>query len=325
MFPLIFVLGKRTATGYAKDNCGQQAAAMAYYVLFSIVPLAIFLISIAGVFFGTDENIGRIIDAIEDIVPGDIALDTQGRDTIKNALQSFQSLSGIAAITSLLASGWASTAMFASVRRSLNVIWGTFEERPWAIAKLVDIAQIGLIAAVLVASVVLTGLVRVVRDFGVQNIGFMGDSLVWEIPGVLIPLFLAFATFVALYHVVPTRRPPWRPVIIGAGVAAVLFQSLLLGFAFYVTNFNNFNVVYGSLAGVFLFLFFVYFSANTLLIGAQVVRTFELYEKGALDAELQRRSSAEGGMDVTPSSVADMAKRAVKGLFVKDPASRSGP
>ena len=322
MLTLLFVLVKRTATGYAKDNCGQQAAAMAYYVLFSIVPLAIFLISVAGLFFGTDENIDRIIDAIEDLVPGSIELDSQGRETIENALQSFQSLSGFAAVISLLAAGWAATAMFASVRRSLNVIWGTWEERPWVIAKLVDIAQIGLIAGVLLASALLTGLVRAARDFGLRNLGFLSDSLLWEIPGILIPLLLAFVTFSALYRVVPTRRPPWRPVFFGAGAASLLFQALLLGFAFYISNFSNFNVVYGSLAGVFIFLFFVYFSANTLLIGAEVVRTFELYQAGALDGELNRAAEAKDGVALTPASLIEMGRKAVKGLFVKDPARR---
>jgi membrane protein len=293
MFRLLWVLGMRTWTGFTRDACTQQAAAMAYYVLFSIVPLAIFLVSIAGLFLGSEENVEKIVDAIVDLIPGaDPQLTGEGRESIENAIRSFQTASGPAAVISFVAAGWGATAMFSSVRRSLNMIWHTYEQRPYVIAKLIDIAQIGMIGVALLGSVLLTGLIRVARDLGVKYIGFLSDSWLWEIPGFLIPGVLATVTFAVLYRIVPTHRPPWRAVFWGAGAAAIMFQVLITGFSFYITNFNNFSVVYGSLAGVMIFLLFVYMCSLTLLIGGEIVRTFELYQKGALDAELAQEDTA---------------------------------
>ena len=176
-----------------------------------------------------------------------------------------------------------------------------------------------MIALALIGSVVLTSLVRAARNFGVEYIGFLSDSWLWEIPGFVIPGLLAAVTFSVLYRIVPTKRPPWRAVFWGAGAAAIMFQALITGFAFYIANFNNFSVVYGSLAGVMIFLLFVYMCATTLLIGGEIVRTFELYQKGALDAELAQEDMELEPSAITPGSVAGMAKRALRGLFVRTP------
>ncbi|TAK57797.1 MAG: YihY/virulence factor BrkB family protein, partial [Dehalococcoidia bacterium] len=134
-------------------------------------------------------------------------------------------------------------------------------------------------------------------------------SPLWEIPSVLLPAVLTFVTFALLYRIVPAARPRWRDALPGAFVATLLFEALKNGFAFYVANFNNFDVVYGSLAGVLLFLFFTYLSSAILLIGAELARTFLAYHSGVLRDELYPPQPLP--------PVTTRAFRAVKGLFVR--------
>ena len=84
----------------------------------------------------------------------------------------------------------------------------------------------------------------------------------------------------------PASHPRLRDVLPGALLATLLFEVLKNSFAIYVANFNNFDVVYGSLAGALLFLLYTFLASNILLIGAELTRTMERYHNHELDAEL---------------------------------------
>jgi membrane protein len=301
-----WVLLKQVFRGYSNDNASQLAAAIAYFVLFSIIPLAIFAVSIFSLVLGEGAR-EEIVDAILDAVP---LTQTEGRDAVEEAFANARAVSGPVAVFALLATLWTASAVFGSIRRALNIIWRGEEPRPFVQGKLVDFLQVGLLMAILVSSMVLTGVLRAVREISADQFGPLADeSVLWEVPSILLPALISFVTFALLYHIVPAVRPSWRDVLPGAVVATVLFELLKNSFAIYVANFNNFDVVYGSLAGALLFLFYTYLSANILLIGALVARVWEKYRTGALEAEIH---PTPGGPGFTEQAV-----RAVKGLFVR--------
>jgi membrane protein len=113
-----------------------------------------------------------------------------------------------------------------------------------------------------------------------------------------------------LYRIVPARHPRWRDVLPGALFATILFEALKTSFAFYVANFNNFDVVYGSLAGILLFLLYTWLSANILLLGAELSRTMQRYWAGDLDAEIYPTEAMP--------PVSTRVYRAVRALFLRD-------
>jgi membrane protein len=309
MFKTIWVFTKQTFISFSRDNCSQHAAAITYFVLFSIIPVAILAVSIIGIILVNEDRRADLVNEILDTVP---LTQTEGRDEVEGALDTVQRISGFAAALSVVATIWASSAMFSSIRRALNVVWGVEEHRPWAQGKLVDFAQVGLLSAILLGSIVLTGLLRAVREASSGYLGPIGnDNALWEIPSILIPALVSFATFALLYRVVPAAHPRWRPVIPGALFATVLFEVLKNAFAIYVANFNNFDVVYGSLAGVLLFLFFTYLASNILLAGAELSHTFDRYYRGDLDDLIHPKAPQPTAME--------QFTRAVKGLFVRQP------
>jgi len=302
-----WILTKHTYLGFGRDDCLQLAAAISYYVLFSIVPLAIFTISILGFVLNSEHIRTEIVDRVLDIVP---LTQTEGRSAVEQALENVNRVSGPVAAAGLLATLWASSAVFASVRKSLNRVWDVTEHRPYAQQKLVDLLQVALLGAILLASLVLTGVLRAVRSLNPVSAGPLAyRSPVWEIPSLLLPAVLTFVTFALLYRVAPATRPRWRDALPGALFATLLFELLKNSFAFYVANFNNFAVVYGSLAGVLLFLFYTFLSSNILLIGAELSRTLLRYHQGELNSEIY---------PVGPQTpIATRAFRAVRGLFLR--------
>src|SRR5581483_954826 len=271
---------RQTWRGYMRHQCSQLAAAIAYYVLFSIVPLTILTVSVFGFVLENGSFRRELVDRILDVVP---LTQTDGRQSVEHVLDNVKRASGPVAVLSLGLTLWTASSVFGSIRKSLNTIWGIEEHRSFARQKLIDFIQVGLLSVVLLASVVLTGVLRAARQVSADWFGPLANSNpLWEIPPYLVPALLSLATFLMLYHVVPARRPRWRDVIPGALLATLLFEALKNSFAFYVANFNNFDVVYGSLAGILLFLLYTYLGATILLIGAEVSHSLQQYHEGAL-------------------------------------------
>lgn len=307
MFRRIWVLTKQTWLGFTRDNCTQQAAAISYYALFSVVPVAILVVSIIGIVL-TDE--GRRTDLVNQILDTFPLSDTEGREAVERAVNEVQRVSGPIAAFGVAGTIWTSSAMFGSIRRSLNMVWRVDEYRPYFRGKLVDFAQVGVLGLFLLASMVLTGILRTAREVSTDVAGpLAGGNLLWEIPPVVLPLPLTLVTFAMLYRYVPAAHPRWRDALPGALFATLLFEAMKNSFALYVANYNNFDVVYGSLAGVLLFLLYTYLSSSILLAGAELAHVFQRYHAGELESQIHPVGPQ------TPMAV--QAFRAFKGLFVR--------
>lgn len=307
MFHKAWVIGEHTYRSYLKDQGTQLAAAISYYVLVSLVPIVIVAVAVLGFIFTSEARRDDVVDYLVDVLP---LSEETGRQTIENAIDSVRRLSGPVAVFGFIGALWGSSGMFTSIRKALNRVWGVDEHRPFLQAKLVDFGQLGLLGLVMVASIAATGVLRYMRTVSSDYFEFLHNAnVLWEIPAVLIPAFLTLVTFSTLYRIVPASKPTWQEVIPGAILASVLFEILKNTFAIYVANFNNFDVVYGSLAGIFLFLFYVFMAAQTLLIGAELSKTVRNLQAGALDAQLHPAEP--------PPSIPQQILQAVKGMFVK--------
>jgi membrane protein len=308
MFRTIIVLGKETWQGYSHHNVGLQAAAISYYVLFSLVPMLILLGGVLGFVITDDAKRDEIQENILDALPLSA---TDGRKAVESALDTLEDARGIALVVGFAGTLWTASTAFSAVRRSLNAVWGIYERRPFITSKLIDFLQLGMLGLLLLASFALTALVHAVREFSADWLGFFADSALWEIPSTLVAPLLAFIALTLLYRLVPMAHPRWRDAMAAAGPAAFALFILTNGFAFFVANFNNFDAIYGALAGVLLFLVFMNMAANILLIGAELSRTFNRYFAGELEA-LIHTAEPQG-------SVVQQTIRAVKGMFVKQP------
>jgi membrane protein len=304
----IWIITKRTFLGFTGDNCTQQAAAITYYILFSLAPLAIVVVAVLGIFLNGEEVRDRVVDWVLEVIP---LSSIEGRASVTEIVEEIQNVNATFAVIGLVVALWSSLAVFAAIRRALNNVWGMEEHRPYAQAKVVDLMQVGVVCLVLVASIVLTGLVRTAREVSADYLGpIAGGNVFWEIPSAIAAGLVTLAAFCVLYRIVPAVHPGWRAVVPGAILATVLFELLKNSFAIYVANFNSYSVVYGSLAGILLFLFYMFLASNILLIGAEFVKTMQRYQAGAYDLEINP--------PVPLPPVTTRMLRSLRGLFVRD-------
>jgi membrane protein len=264
----------RSVGEFLADNAPHNAAAISYYVLFSIFPLVIFVIGAAGFFFGAESRLRE--DIVDTIVEEAAFSEGTGRDQVRDAVQGIEGpgggLFGLVGLAGML---WSASAMFAAIRRGLNAAFDDEEaKRPFVQQKLIDLGLVMGLALLFLLSLAAGATLRYVAN-STEDIGGLGRfaddlGLLWDAASFLLPLLLAFVAFLALYIFVPSRARPPSEVWPGALVGAVAFGTLNLLFSFYLENFSNYNVVFGSLGAVIAFLTWVYLTANIVLFGAEV-------------------------------------------------------
>jgi membrane protein len=249
-----------------RDRCTQYAASIAYRVLFSLFPLTILLVSIFGLVLTDDELRERVIEELIAILP----VSAEGEVDVQRSIEGIATPLSALGLLAFLALLWGASGMMASIRIGLEAALKIERGRPAVHAKLVDFLGVG-ISGLLVLVVVglsaigafLGGLVdRVLERVGVNASPI--DVLVRD--GGLFLLLLLMTLL--LYRYVPAARLKWRHAVVGAIVAAAGIWGATRVLA--ILDFSGYNLIYGSLAGVMTFLFFVYIVALILLFGAEL-------------------------------------------------------
>ncbi len=262
----------RSVHGFVTDGCSQRAAALSYYVLFSLFPLIIFSVGMIGLILQDRSLQADLVDEIMANIP--LSQD-EGRDDVTSALSKVaRDQSGAIGAVGLLGLAWSGSAMFGVLRSSLNVVFQVSQPRPLLIQKLVDIGIVLSFTPFFILSITATSVLRLaqIASEDIPVLGPAADSLGfgWYVASLALPVLISFIAFFLVYWLVPAQRLHARYIVPGAILAAVLFEVVKVGFNVYLENFSQYDVVFGSLGAVVAFLFWVYLSANIMLLGAEV-------------------------------------------------------
>lgn len=288
--PSLLAAIKRAAKEFQRDQLTDLAAALTYYGVLSVVPGLIVLISLLGLLGPSTTK--ELLDQVSTIAPGSSAQVVQ---TLISQAQSNRTGAGIGAAVGVLVALWSASGYVSAFMRASNRVYGIGEGRP--IWKTIPIrlgvtimAVVILVAAV--ALVVVSG--PVARQIG-DVIG-AGDATVtiysivkWPILVVLLSVLLAI-----LFWASPNAKQGGVKWVSPGGLVSVLLWALVSAvFAVYVANFSSYDKTYGSLAGVVIFLVWMWISNIALLLGVEI------------NAELDHaRAIAEGlPEDVQPFAV----------------------
>jgi membrane protein len=248
------------------DRCTQYAAAIAYRVLFSLFPLTIALVSLFGLVLQDDELRQDVIDEIVDILP----VSESGQTDVTQSIEGIATPLSAIGFISLVALLWGASGMMASIRLGLEAAMKVERGRPAARAKLVDFI---LVAAAGVLVLLIVGLSAFGAFFSKLVDRFAEWAGVDAPSGWLlrdgIQLVLIAVTVLLLYRFVPARKLRRRGALAGAILTAVGIWGSTKILAIVFADFSRYNLIYGSLAGVMTFLFFVYVVAWILLLGAE--------------------------------------------------------
>lgn len=259
----------RTIRLYFDDNGATYAAAIAYYALFSIIPLSLITLSVLGLVVDREQ----IVDFIFNQLPLEESPAVQADVNTLVARAQDMSIAGLSfGVLGLL---WSGSGVFAAVRRGLNAT-GHRPGRPYWHGKLIDIGLIPALAVFIWLSLSLTATLQVVleRTVGFGPLSFGANPFTTALSRVIfgIPSFVMFAS---LYRFIPTVRPGWSESLAGAAFATLLFELLKnLGAVFVAaTPFSKDTAIYASFSTAFAFLFWMYVNGTILLLGSEFVRS----------------------------------------------------
>ena len=272
---------KRTVSEFRDDNLADWAAALTYYGVLAMFPALIALVSILGLI--GDSATQPLIDNLTALTPstaGDII-----ESSIENITAS-EGAAGLALVIGLAIALWSASGYVGAFSRASNVIYEVDEGRPFWKLKPLQIALTAgmiLLLGVCAIAVMVTGpLAEAVGDL----VGLEGTVLtIWDIAKWPVIALVVVTMFAVLYWAAPNVKQPGFQWITPGGVLAVAVWIVASGlFAFYVANFSSYNATYGTLAGVVIFLVWLWVTNVAILLGAE------------LNAELERQREIESGV-----------------------------
>lgn len=265
--PALLAVVKRAGKEFRRDNLTDLAAALTYYGVLSIVPGLIVLVSLLGL-LGPDTT-DELVSQAQRIAPGSSADFVR---TLITQAQGNKQGAGLGAILGLAVALWSASGYVAAFMRASNVVYGIGEGRP--IWKTVPV-RVG-VTFIAVVLLVISTVIVVASGPVAQQIGDflgVGSTVVtiwnvtkWPVLFVLVSLLLAI-----LFWAGPNARQGGVKWISPGGVIAVLLWLIVSGlFAVYIANFSSYDKTYGSLAGVVIFLVWLWLTNIALLLGAEV-------------------------------------------------------
>lgn len=271
---------KRTVAEFKDDELADRAAALTYYGILALFPALLVLVSLLGI--AGESATKSVLDHLTKLTPG------SARDIITNAvtqLQSSSSTGSVLAIVGLVVALWSASGYVAAFIRTSNAVYDVSEGRPvWKVTPL----RLGLTLALMILACI-SALIVVLTGPLAKQVGTalgIGDAAltVWSIAKWPVLVLLVTIMIAILYWASPNARVRgFRWITPGSFLALVIWMIASAGFALYVANFASYNKTYGTLAGVIIFLVWLWITNLAILLGLE------------FDAELARERAIVGG------------------------------
>ena len=250
---------------YGRLRLGDHAAALTYYAVLSVFPGMIVLVALLGV-FGDESTVDGLLRIIEDLAPGSAADTFEG--AARNAIEG--SGAGLALVIGIGVALYSASSYIGAFNRAANAIYEVEETRSFwrTLPRQVALTLfLMLVLAISLLALLLTGpLAEAIGD----EVG-VGDTAltIWSIAKWPVLAAVVAVLFAVLLHQGPNvDHDGFRTLLPGSALAMVLWLVASAGFAFYVANFGSYSNTYGSIAGVIVFLIWLWISNLALLVGA---------------------------------------------------------
>ena len=269
---VLFSLLKETFQEWQDDKSSRLAAALAYYTVFSLAPLLIIAIAIAGAIFGEEAAKGELVGQIQGLV-GD-----SGAEVIQGAINNANKpdTGNIASIISIVVLLFGASGVFAQLQDALNTvwevesdpklgIWGFIRKRILSFGAVLGIGFLLLVS--LVVSAALSGLSNYMSDL------IPGVDLLWRLLNLVVSFIVITFLFALMYKYLPDVKIKWSDVWIGAAITSVLFAIGKYALGLYLGR-SSFGSVYGAAGSLMVLLAWIYYAAQILFFGAEFTQVY---------------------------------------------------
>ncbi len=271
MLATTWTLIKASVNGYIEDDALSRGAAIAYYTVFSLAPVLVIIVAIAGYLFGETAAEGALAYQIEGLMGHDAAVAIQGM--VRSAGQSRSgALATVIGLVTLLVTA---TGVFSEMQGALNVIWRA-QPRGTTVGRLLRARAAGLGMVAAMGFLMTVSLLASAAIAAVQATigGLLPEvALLVRLLNFLVSFVLISALFAAIYKILPDRRLAWRDVGIGAVVTGLLFDlgKTLIGRYIGSTAASS---SFGAAGALAILLLWVYYSAQIFLLGAEFTHAY---------------------------------------------------
>ncbi|MFB9136321.1 virulence factor BrkB family protein [Vibrio olivae] len=252
------------------DRVSVSAGYMAYITLLSLVPMLTVLFSVLSTF----ELFANSADVIQEFVITHFV--PAAGEAVSTALSEFiQNTGKMTAVGSLFLFITA-LMLISNIDKNLNYIWRARGQRQIMFSFAMYWMVITLGPILVGTSIAVTSYITSLKLIENETLsGLYSGLLPW------LPVFLSFCAFMGLYLLVPNKTVRFVHAVIGSATSAILFELIKNGFAFYITQFPSYQLIYGTLAAIPILFVWVYLCWFIVLIGAEVTASLGEHEQWA--------------------------------------------
>lgn len=268
----VLLLG-RVVKEMGNRDVSHLAAGVSYYAFFSFFPLILGFLAIGGMVLNSDALYLKFLAFIDENLPGSSVFVT---DNV-NQIVRLSGVLGIIALAGLLLSA---SVVFGAINRVVNRTWHIYSEGPFYQSKPRQLLMLLALGLLFLAYAAATSIIELLMD---PDLPIPGQRFFLEL-GLgkfalrALPWVISLSIFFLIYKLVPQCQTYWRYTWPGALTATILFEMGKDLFTWYLANIAVYSQVYGSLASVMIFLFWIYLSSLILILGAQICHeTARLY------------------------------------------------
>src|SRR5687768_11796359 len=261
----VWRLFKMAVTAWSNDYAPSMGAALSYYTLFSIAPLLLIVIAVAGWFFGDNAARGEITSGLQGLMGEEGAKAVE--DMVANASQPKEGI--IATVVGVFVLILGATTVFGELQNSLDRIWRAPAREAGGVWKLL---RSRLLSLGMILGIAFLLMVSLVLDTVLQSLSKMWGTDGWQVLAQALNFVVGFAltttVFALIYKLMPRAKIEWHDVWVGAAVTAVLFTvgkfliSLYIGRSAVASSF-------GAAGSLVVVMIWVYYSAQIFLLGAE--------------------------------------------------------
>ena len=291
-------LVKQAFSEWNEDKAPMFAASLAYYTMFSIAPMLVIAVSVAGMVFGEEAARGEIQAQLQELVG------ESGAQIIEQMMISARKPSTgiLATVLGVLALIFGATGVFVQLQDALNHIWDVQPPKRNGVleflrARFLSFAMVLVIGFLLLVSLVVSAALAAIGAWFDHL--FPGWSTLWQGLNLLVSFAVITVLFAMMYKILPDTRVAWRDVWLGAAVTSLLFSLGKFAIGLYLGR-STVASSYGAAGSLAVVLVWVYYSAQILFLGAEFT---QVYARSHGSRAGEPRPAAKGGPQV-PSRAA---------------------
>jgi membrane protein len=284
MRPLIRILSRNLAD----DDIFVQAAAVAYAAVFSVFPLLVIVIALLSLFVDRTQAQEAAVAILQPYLPHEAL--TLVADTLKAIVRTRGTVGAVASVGLL----WSATTVAGSLRHALNRVLRADRSRGFFRQKLVELIIVLLGGGFMSLSVIIPIVAAAIAS--VPQVA-EAEAMVGAAPGVAVvtalgPWLLSALAFFMVYSVLPNVRMAWSSLLVGTTLAVLLFEATRRAFFWYLSTLATYPIVYGPLAGLIVFMAWVYLVAVLVLLSAEIMWLMESRHRGERSLHLLPEAQA---------------------------------